>query len=181
MTQISRPDQLNLPLDPAFNAEFDLGFDLSSLGFSTDTEPSSLLSPQTLASSHTSFLDAGFEPRSTPGLQQLQDIEQEFDFDLGAGAKGSSENPNDILQPARSDAKDEDAVIDQPVWEFDEEGEIQPIHHSPTPMPDIHLVSENISAAPFDHRISGVELAQQNDSEQMNDIQIAVSSFISHF
>lgn len=51
----SRPEQLNLQADPAFNIDLDLGFDLSSFDVSFSTEPSSLLSPRTLPSSQSSF------------------------------------------------------------------------------------------------------------------------------
>lgn len=54
---LARPEQLNLQADPAFNIDLDLGFDLSSFDVSFSTEPSSVLSPRTLASSQSSFLD----------------------------------------------------------------------------------------------------------------------------
>lgn len=54
-----RPQQLNLQEDPGFNIELDLGFDLSSFNtsFSMSSDSSSLMSPRTLASSQSSFLE----------------------------------------------------------------------------------------------------------------------------
>lgn len=52
-----RPEQLNLQADPTFNIDLDLGVDLSSFDLGSSTEPSSLLSPRTLPSSQTDFLD----------------------------------------------------------------------------------------------------------------------------
>ena len=57
-TDIHRPEQLNLQADPGFNIDLDLGFDLSSFGTTfSSSEPSSLLSPRTLASTQTSFIE----------------------------------------------------------------------------------------------------------------------------
>lgn len=123
----SRPEQLNLQADPAFNIDLDLGFDLSSFDASLSTEPSSLLSPRTIPSSQSSFLDDEhfLEPAPAFELSSSHGIGGEFnlafgDIELEAGEDrhGHTDQPNvdaengDYVETARPDLNMEDNLLE---------------------------------------------------------------------
>lgn len=134
-TDIHRPEQLNLPTDLAFNMDLDLGFDLSSFDTTfSSSEPSSLLSPRTLASTQTSFLEDEqmLEPRPPLELSSSHDAGEGFGFDAG------EEFGFDALQPASGAAGqqpmskvagelaigEQPSVIEEAAFEVDEEGNV---------------------------------------------------------
>lgn len=115
-----RPEQLNLQADPAFNIDLDLGFDLSSFDISFSTDPSSVLSPRTLASSESSFLDDENFLGPAPPL----------DVSSSHGAGGGFEFTFDDAGPEAEN--DRDRLTDQPSVRAEDEG------HNETAMPDLN-------------------------------------------
>ena len=115
----SRPDQLNLPDDPAFLPDLDMNFDLSPFDISTDTSRrSSLLSPPSLLSSRSSHVEeaaeepgpvlpsAGTSSRSVPGG---------FAGDTSSAVKAGSRVDHPSIF-------EDTGLIEDPGFGFDEEG-----------------------------------------------------------
>jgi len=126
-TDMHRPEQLNLQADPGFNIDLDLGFDLSSFDTSfSASEPSSLLSPRTLASTQTSFIEDEQMLELRPPLEasSSHDAGEGFDFDdieLASGAVGEQL----LSKPASELAfAQQPSVVEEAAFDFDEEGNV---------------------------------------------------------
>jgi hypothetical protein len=122
----SRPDQLNLPEDPAFIPDLDMNFDLAAFDIPCDTgtsRASSVLSARTLGSSQTSLSPAVEDEE--PGLE-LPSMDTPggfggFDFNLGSGASHVLKTAS---QAGASDIIQESAIIENPGFEIAEDGSI---------------------------------------------------------
>lgn len=109
-----RLEQLNLPINPSFNVDLDLSLDLSifDLSFSS-SEPSSFLSPNTLASSQTSFAED--EEGGEVFLQELPPAATHSDIDIGHGYMQNDDaiaDDNDRGQDATQIRQAPDSVHD---------------------------------------------------------------------
>lgn len=120
-----RPDQLNLPDDPAFMPELDLNFDLSGFDIPLVTSGrSSLMSPPSLMSSRSSQ-QAEEEGAEDPALElpsgdtSLAAGLGGFDVGLTAGLSSVRRSESRALGP--SVFEEETGILDVG-WEFDEYG-----------------------------------------------------------
>lgn len=136
MVTCRRPDQLNLPDDPAFMPELDLNFDLSAFGTPITTPGrSSLMSPPSLISSRSSQQAAEGEVQE-PSLELPSGNTShgggfgEFDFGLAPGMQAAERSENKGPDPS---VLDEETGILDVGWEFDEHGNM--IETAQTPRP----------------------------------------------
>ena len=119
-----RPDQLNLPEDPAFVPDFDMNLDLAAFDIFTDASVSrspSVLSPHSFASSQTSR-HAGEEELEL--LLPSMDTHGEFgglDINVG-GVTSSAVRSGSKLGPLGE--FEESAIIENPEFEFDRDGNL---------------------------------------------------------
>lgn len=132
-------EQLNLPIDPSFDFDLDMGLDLSVFNISSSaTERSSILSPHTHRSSQSSLL-----PEDDLNIPELalpsRDIsgDEFFDFDMGAAGPTSSINkskkyastdldePGIDLDPSFI-INDDDMIIDRPTGQAGLKGVVTP-------------------------------------------------------
>lgn len=121
-----RAEQLNLQNDPGFNIELDLGFDLSCFDTTfSDTEHSNLMSPRTLASSQTSYLDEehGLGAPEFPEASSSHGAAAGFDFDAGdlngpLFSDRPSRPPSDQAQPPEA------ALIEDEFFDIHEDGSL---------------------------------------------------------
>lgn len=121
-----RPEQLNLPADPGFNLDLDLGFDLSSfdISFST-TESSSLMSPRTLPSSQTSYVEDENVLRISLSPSSLTRQDMDYGFGLNEGGIDSAERYQQSSRSANDIQFDDDAVIaEDEVFHIEEDGNL---------------------------------------------------------
>ena len=126
-TDIHSPEQLNLQTDLAFNMDLDLGFDLSSFDTTfSSSEPSSLLSPRTLASTQTSFLEDEqmLEPRPPLELSSSHDAGEEFGFDDLPPARGAAGQQPMSKVASELAIGEQPSIIEEAAFEVDEEGNI---------------------------------------------------------
>ena len=127
MTDDDRPEQLNLQVDPGFNIDLDLGFDLSSFDTSFSFgERSSQLSPQILASSQTSFLEDERMVGLGPSLEAFSsyDAEEGFDFDRAEPRSGAVDGQTTSKLASELAITYQPSIVEEPTFEVDEEGNI---------------------------------------------------------
>jgi meiotic recombination protein REC8, fungi type len=132
-----RPDQLNLPDDPAFMPELDLSFDFSIFEIPLEgSGRSSLMSPPSLVSSRSSQQVEEDEEVEEPALQLPSG---DTSLEVGFGGFGvalatglSSVGRSESRGPGASVLEDESGILDVG-WEFDEHGNM--IETAPFPKP----------------------------------------------
>lgn len=123
----NRPEQLNLAEDPYFIPDLDINFDLTIFGFPSDGSTASRsLSPSTLASSQSSL---PANEANEPGLEipsfDTTGTIGAFDVDLGAGAGSIVRTGSRVGRPP-ADFEEEPALIDEPVFDMDDDGFLHP-------------------------------------------------------
>ena len=132
---MDRPDQLNLPDDPAFMPELNLDFDLSGFDMPLETSRhSSLMSPPSLVSSRSSQLGEEENEAEEPALE-LPSGDTSLGagvggFDLGLAASLSSVARNESRAPVPSILEEETGILDVG-WEFDEHGNMIETAYAP--------------------------------------------------
>ena len=118
-----RPDQLNLPDDPAFLPDFDMILDLSMFHTPTDTSgSSSSMTPLSFLSSRSSMAR---EPIEHPVLV-LPLADTPLGGDLGGYGFGgdTSSAIKTASRAGRGSAFEDTGVIEDPGFEFDAEGNL---------------------------------------------------------
>ena len=126
-TDQNRPEQLNLPEDPAFFPDLDMGLDLAAFGFPSDTDTtraSSVLSSRSLASSQTSF-GLGADQEEEAGIE-LPSLDTPggfggFDFPLGAGTSSAVKTGS---RAGAADVFEESAIVQDPGFVLADDGSI---------------------------------------------------------
>ena len=122
-----RPEQLNLQADPGFNIDLDIGFDLSAFDVSfPSSEPSSLMSPRTLASSQTSFLEDEQMLDVGPllAVSSSHGAGKGFELDVTAPANDAANRHGTSKPASEMELEQEPALAQEPLFEVDEDGEI---------------------------------------------------------
>lgn len=123
-TDQNRPEQLNLPEDPGFFPDLDMGLDLAAFGIFSDTDSTrafSVLSSRSPASSQTSLgLKTGQEEE--PGIE-LPSLDTPsgfggFDFPLGGGTSSAVKTAS---RAGAADVFEESAIVQDPGFVFDDE------------------------------------------------------------
>ncbi|KAJ9611992.1 R8 protein [Cladophialophora chaetospira] len=128
----TRPEQLNLALDPYFLPDIDINFDLSAFGFPSDRSSSSRdgSSLRSLPSSQTSLradeeggdlgLDIDIPSVSGPSVGN-----DGFDLPLGAGTSSAAKAGSRVNR-LPSLFGEEPAIIDEPLFDVDDNGYLRP-------------------------------------------------------
>lgn len=140
-----RPDQLNLPDDPAFMPELDLDFNFSILDTPLRTSGrSSLMSPPSLISSRSSQ-QSKEEQIDEPALE-LPSIDTShaaglgpLEFGLGPGLSSMGRSKSRDLVPS---VQEEETGIQDVGWEFDEYGNMIEIAEAQKPPATVSLAEE---------------------------------------
>ncbi|EXJ86446.1 hypothetical protein A1O3_03397 [Capronia epimyces CBS 606.96] len=122
-----RPDQLNITEDPYFILDLDIDFDLAAFGIPSDRSTATgSFSPRPLLSSQSSLHiyddeEPGLEipPLDTPGSFGRVDV------DLGAATSSGWPSGSRAAQPP-SVFDEEPAIIEDPVFDIDDNGFLQP-------------------------------------------------------
>jgi hypothetical protein len=130
-----RPDQLNLPDDPAFMPELDLNFDLSVFDIPLETSGSlSLMSPPSLMSSRSSQQaeEVDIEPalELPSGDTSLAAGLGGFEIGMAAGLSSAARSESRALRPS---VLEEGTGIMDVGWEFDEHGNMIETTQAPNP------------------------------------------------
>ncbi|KAK5099290.1 R8 protein [Lithohypha guttulata] len=176
----TRPHQLNLQEDPGFNIELDLGFDLSSFdtSFSVSSDPSSLMSPRTLASSQSSFLEG-----DELFLQEPLPLESSSSGDGAAGLNFVAEGlVDEEIQQSCSGSVNEvmlypgPAIIEEQSLHIQEDGSLiirDPSVHADLGQSDVieqDVVQEQVEDFELDLHQGTTEQDGQLDPEDGHDI-----------
>jgi hypothetical protein len=120
----NRPEQLNLPEDPAFMPDLDMGFDLSVFDIPSDSSRApSILSSQTMASSRSSveLAQEGEElGHALPSVDASGDLDG-LDINFGGGTSSAEKK---AYKAGMGDIFEESPIIENPEFEIAEDGSI---------------------------------------------------------
>ena len=159
-----RPDQLNLPYDPAFLPDLDFNFDFPALGsVSGSSSRSSLMSPSSLVSSQSSMAEESDDQMEHIALE-LPSHDSSIGADYGGMQLAPSMSPglsSGAVIPGHFLAMDEDSGIVDAGFEVDPDGNLVDFSEPQGPDPPTTKAPETPlgAAAPW----PAVSAASQSD------------------